>query len=83
MATVAWTDARLNDAFEALRRDNAQLRDEMRALRAEMTAEIRSLREDMGRDMAAVRSDFHSDIRMLRVTLVACYVSFVAAFLLS
>jgi hypothetical protein len=87
MAIAEWTGARLTDAFEALRADNARLREEMRELRDDLRAEMRLLREDMRRDtedmrgdMAALRSDFHADVRMLWVTLVACYVSFVAAF---
>ena len=47
MATVEWTDERLNDAFENLRREVADMRAEMRVgfsdLRAEVKADIRML----------------------------------------
>jgi hypothetical protein len=43
MATVEWTDERLNDAFEALRRDISDLRIEIRDMRAEMHAGFRAL----------------------------------------
>ena len=43
MATTEWTDQRLNDSFEALRRDIADLTIEMREMRAEMNAGFRSL----------------------------------------
>ena len=90
MATVEWTDARLTDTFDALRADiaasrdeNRELRDEMHAFRDEMRAEMRALREDLSADMRALRADIHSDVRMLWVTLVACYVSFVCAFVVT
>ena len=40
MATVEWTDERLNDAFEALRRDIADLKLEIRQTRADLHAEM-------------------------------------------
>jgi hypothetical protein len=40
MATVDWTDQRLNDAFEALRRDIADLKIEIRQTRSELHAEM-------------------------------------------
>ena len=42
MATVEWTDERLNDAFEALRRDIADLKIEIRETRAELRAEMQA-----------------------------------------
>jgi hypothetical protein len=43
MATTEWTDERLNDAFDALRGDIADLKIEIRDLRAEMHSGFRTL----------------------------------------
>jgi hypothetical protein len=84
MAMPEWTDARLNDAFEMLRKDNAQLRDEMRedmrSLRAEITAEFRAFREEMRAETASVRADVRTELRTFWVVLISSYITLFAAF---
>ena len=80
MATVEWTDARLNDAFEALRRDNALLREDMREDMRELRQEMRALRDEMRADMSAFADRVHADLRLMWATILGTYASFVAAF---
>jgi ribosome-associated toxin RatA of RatAB toxin-antitoxin module len=91
MATVEWTDARLNVAFDALRKDNALLREEMREMRAEMRSEFRAIRDEFRGEMRAMREEHradmntladrvHSDLRLMWATIIGTYASFVAAF---
>ena len=50
MERTAWTDERIDDAF-------AQLRDEMREMRAEMRDGFRDLRQEMDSEFRDVRAD--------------------------
>ena len=68
MATVEWTDARLNDAFERLIAEMREGRTEMREMRTELRGEIHGL-----------RAELRADIRQLWVTMVGGYVAIVAA----
>ena len=85
MAMPEWTDARLNDAFEALRRDNALLREEMRqdmhALRAEMAAEFRAFRAEMRAETASVRDLVHAELRTFWLVFSGSYITLFAAFI--
>jgi hypothetical protein len=68
MATGEWTDGRLTDAFDALRRDIADLGSEMRAMRVE-------LRETR----AELHAEMHAGFRALWLALVGSYVSLLVA----
>jgi Tfp pilus assembly protein FimV len=75
MATVEWTDERLNDAFERLHAEMAAMRADMKKMRAELKAEIAAV----DARVAAAHSNLHADVRMLWVTFVAGCISLVAA----
>jgi hypothetical protein len=60
MERTAWSDERINDAFELLRRDIGELRADIRGLRTDMGADVGGLRADMGEEFRSVRSELAS-----------------------
>ncbi len=64
MTTSEWTDARLDDSFQALRSDIREMRAEMREMRA---------------DMRTMHTELRADTRQLWVTMVAGYAAMAVA----
>ena len=83
MATVEWTDERLNDAFDRLIAEMAAMRADMKDMRAELKSEIGGLRTELKGEIAELRSDMHADHRAIWTALIGSYVSFVVAFVVT
>ena len=84
MATVEWTDERLNDAFERLTAEMAAMRADMKGLRAEMKdlrAEWKGDLASLEARMTGLEASVHADIRTLWVTTVGAIVTIVVAFI--
>ncbi len=83
MATVEWTDERLNDAFERLMAEMAAMRADLKDMRAELKGDLVELRVDLKGDIAGLKADFgdvRADIRMLWTSLIGGLVALVVAF---
>ncbi len=77
MATVEWTDARLNDAFDRLAAEIEAMRADMKEMRAELKADIASLEARMG----TFETNVKAELRVFWPAFVAAYVTLMAAFI--
>jgi CHASE3 domain sensor protein len=57
VATVSWTDERLDDLNDKVDAFRAETGDELKTMRAEMTDEFKAIRADMANEFKAVRGE--------------------------